>query len=204
MANSAATRLWACLPGLWLVAGAAVADVYTWVDARGNVNVSNLTPPAGSRVTAVAHENPAAIARAEAARMAAHAAEVLALSDRVAELERAAAQPFRAPPPPFYAPLPPAPPVAPQPQYTISTSPPAGEEAPSTYGCAWVGCPLLLGPALYGAPIIIASNPLNRRGRGGHRPHGGMPAPMPHQAVGTPVPHQVVATPSPPRGGRRG
>src|SRR5262244_398026 len=33
----------------------AYADIYTWVDASGALNVSNLTPPDGARVLKVIH-----------------------------------------------------------------------------------------------------------------------------------------------------
>ena len=39
--------LLACALGL----PCAQADVYTWVDASGNVNVSTLTPPEDARIT---------------------------------------------------------------------------------------------------------------------------------------------------------
>src|SRR5690349_15788876 len=94
---------WVLLPAGWLAACAALADVYTWVDAKGNTNVSNLAPPAGARVVSTTHENPAAIARAEALQRAAQDTQLHALSDRVAELERAVEQAASTPPPPIYA-----------------------------------------------------------------------------------------------------
>ena len=99
---------------------AAAADVYTWVDVHGNVNVSNLAPPAGARVTSVAHESADVIARAEAARKAAQDAEVKALADRVAELERAAEQPMRGPPPVLVAGPPSGYGAPPPPQYAVT------------------------------------------------------------------------------------
>ena len=36
----------------------ARADIYTWTDAGGRVNISNLAPPEGARVTSVLHETP--------------------------------------------------------------------------------------------------------------------------------------------------
>ena len=38
---------------------AAQAAIYTWTDASGRVNVSNLAPPEGTRVTSVVPESPA-------------------------------------------------------------------------------------------------------------------------------------------------
>ena len=83
----------------WLAAGVALADVYTWVDPSGNLNVSNLTPPAGGRVARVTHESAEVIARAEALRKSAEEREMRALSARVAQLERAAEKACAAPPP---------------------------------------------------------------------------------------------------------
>lgn len=71
-----------------LGAQVAQADIYTWVDGNGVVNVSNLTPPRGADVTNVTVERAQApAARNDAARDAAREAEVRALSDRVRELE---------------------------------------------------------------------------------------------------------------------
>jgi hypothetical protein len=39
----------------------APTDIYTWVDARGTVNVSNLPPPENVRVTKVTHGSPQAV-----------------------------------------------------------------------------------------------------------------------------------------------
>ena len=50
----------------------AHADIYTWVDPTGRVNVSNLPPPEGVRVTSVTLEIPQKVAvRTDAARDAA-------------------------------------------------------------------------------------------------------------------------------------
>ena len=95
--------VWIGLPAGWLAASAAVADIYTWVDRSGNVTISNLTPPAGVRVTSVTHEPAAAIVRAEALRKYAEESEVRALAERVAQLERALEEARAAPP---LAPLP--------------------------------------------------------------------------------------------------
>jgi hypothetical protein len=65
----------------------AQADIYTWVDASGATNVSNLSPPEGVRVTHVTHENPQPTARLDTARDAAHDAEIQSLSERVRELQ---------------------------------------------------------------------------------------------------------------------
>src|SRR3954452_14923482 len=83
----------ASLAGL-LLAGfsqAAHADIYTWVDASGAVNVTNLPPPKSARVIHVVPDSPrppVTAADAAAAAAAARASqEAQALSDRVHELE---------------------------------------------------------------------------------------------------------------------
>src|SRR5439155_26380625 len=66
---------WAIFPlflALTLGDQLAYADIYTWVDASGATNVSNLSPPEGVRVTRVTHENPQKPVRLETARDAAH------------------------------------------------------------------------------------------------------------------------------------
>src|SRR5437868_15025702 len=75
---------------MFVLAGpAARADVYTWVDASGKVNVSNLAPPEGVRVTRITHEDPPkASPRSENSRDAARDDDVQALSNRVRQLER--------------------------------------------------------------------------------------------------------------------
>ena len=62
----------------------AHADLYTWVDASGGVNVSNLAPPEGVRITNVIPASPTAT---HDAREAARDAEVQALTERVRQLE---------------------------------------------------------------------------------------------------------------------
>jgi hypothetical protein len=173
-----------------LAAGLAAADVYTFVDAHGNVNVSNLAPPVGARVTSVAHESAGAIARAEAARKAAQDAEVQALADRVAELERAAEQSARVPPPVFFAGPPPGYGAPPPPQYTVTTLPemPVDDVVPSlASGCAYVGCPL----PVFAAPVIVVSGS-GHRSRSPRRPHAVTPVAPGHGAHPMPAPHSVT------------
>jgi hypothetical protein len=180
----------------WLVAGAVWADVYTWVDASGNVNVSNLAPPAGARVTGVTHENPAAIARAEAARKAAQDAEVRELSDRVAQLERAAEDSARPPPPPMYF-APPAPAfAATMPQYEPPPMPQYQDAAPPfASGCSYFGCPW----GFYPVPVVTAR-------RFGHRDRdrGAFPHRMHSMHSGaTMAPRARIGAPSPSRAALR-
>ena len=66
----------------------ARADIYTWVDTSGTVNVSNIAPPEGTRVTRVIHASaPETAARDAAAHEAARQAEVQALNERMRQLE---------------------------------------------------------------------------------------------------------------------
>jgi hypothetical protein len=145
-----------------LAAPPARADVYTWVDASGNVTVSNLAPPSGVRITHVTHENPAAIAHAKAAQSAAQQAQVQALTQRVAELEREAEAPKAAPPPVTFL----APPAPPPPQYVVTMAPGVGNDAVAPpYGCAWIGC--ALPPLVYPVAVFVWQKPF--RFSGHHR-----------------------------------
>jgi hypothetical protein len=146
----------------------AHADIYTWVDASGTVNVSNLAPPEGARVTKVIHDTgPKTTMRDDMAREAARQAEVQALATRVQQLqdevERARRQApvqleYRA------IPAPPAMPygvdLAPQPlQYADNAVP------PTSIGCdvTWAGCGIWWGPGIYPANVVVLRAPNFRR-----------------------------------------
>ena len=149
----------------------AHADIYTWVDASGNTNVSNLAPPDGVTVTKVQRAlAPEVVAREDAAREAARQAETRALAERVRQLESDAA---RGPPPDYRPPMAPPPVIqyiveAPQPplQQSVEITSPAyggygyGGYGYGGYGCdpSWFGC---WWPGLYPASVIVvgASNP---------------------------------------------
>jgi hypothetical protein len=166
----------------------ARADIYTWTDASGRINVSNLAPPQGARVTNVVHErSPAASAPlSDAARNAARDAEVQALEERVRELqdgvERARRQ---APAPMDYRPIP-EPPAA---RYGVAFAPPvvqyADAAAPAANpGCdaTWVGCGPWWGPGIYPASVVVLRTPSFHRfhpARGGHRMVARHPLRMP-------------------------
>jgi Domain of unknown function (DUF4124) len=153
----------------------ARADIYTWVDAAGTVNVSNLSPPEGARVTSVTREKPRMPPTPEdVAREAARQAELQALADRVRQLEDEVQVAQRPAPPPqvVYVPIPaPAPPPV---QYQVELTPPA------TGGCdpSWAGCSGWWGAAYYPASVVVVRAPGFHRfpaphaGRGfpGHRP----------------------------------
>ena len=66
----------------------AHADIFTWVDASGRVNISNLDPPEGVRVTNVVHTiAPKAATPDDAAHEALRRLEVQALAERVRQLQ---------------------------------------------------------------------------------------------------------------------
>jgi hypothetical protein len=152
----------------------AHADIYTWVDGSGTINVSNLPPPEGVSVTKVTHESPSA-PRDEVARAAAHQAEVQALEDRVGQLENEVQfARLQAAPPADYRAIP-APPVI---QYIVEPAPPvmqyAPNPAPPQYaGCdpTWTDCGSWWVPGFYAASVVFL-RPANfrhfRPGSGGH------------------------------------
>ena len=164
---------------------AAQAAIYTWTDASGRVNVSNVTPPEGTRVTSVVPESPPSNATTDEATR-----RLQALADRVRQLEIEAqfAQPpppvatYQAPPVATYQ----APPVA-----TYQMPPVQYSEFPSAYadasdpGCnpAWAGCGNWWMPFGYGYPIVVVQSPF-RHARpikgGGHN----MPVQRPMRPFG--------------------
>ncbi|HEY3177624.1 MAG TPA: DUF4124 domain-containing protein [Casimicrobiaceae bacterium] len=169
----------------------AHADIYTWVDASGAINVSNLSPPEGVRVTRITHENPVkTAARLDTARDVKHDAEVQALSDRVRQLEREVqvAKTYTPPSQPIvmYASAPPAPVAAPA--YVDAMPAPMNVCDP-----AFTSCGYWWGQGFYPGNVIVVRAPSFRRTNpfhGSHRfqaahhfaaqrpmqhPHGGMP-----------------------------
>ncbi|MGH8712546.1 MAG: DUF4124 domain-containing protein [Casimicrobiaceae bacterium] len=158
--------------GAWLAVVAGVfalplahADIYTWVDAAGSINVGNIAPPKDGRVVKVTHANaPETAARIDAAREAARRAETQALEERVRQLEREVASAKRqAPPPVAYRDVTASPPPryrAPPPvQYAVVATPPAYG------GCdpGWMGCGSWWSPAIYPASVIVLRTPGFRR-----------------------------------------
>jgi hypothetical protein len=152
----------------------AHADIYTWVDASGTINVSNLAPPEGVHVTKVMPGS-APAARDGAARDAARQAELQALAARVRQLEDEVefASRRQVPPPVEYQAIP-APPVvqyfvdvAPPPvSYTVNVVPPINPGCDST----WMDCGLWWGPGVYPASVVVLRAPSFRPS---HPVHGG-------------------------------
>jgi hypothetical protein len=196
--------LLATLLGLALNMSAARADIYTWTDANGRVNISNLTPPDGVTVTSVVRETPKPPVAMPLAVGSVAQPDVQMLNDRLRQLELEVELAKRqASPTVIYAN---APAQAPVPYYA-----PQSEPTPSYdygygygygYGCdpSWFGCGFGYGYSPYWYPgiVVVRSpafhrhdfgrgkfpmvNPLPGRGGpgpgrppgGGSRPPGGM------------------------------
>jgi hypothetical protein len=140
----------------------AQADIYTWVDASGSINVSNLAPPDGVHLTKVMRASAPAAAD-EAVRDAARQAETQALAERVRQLEDEVDLARRQVPPPVdYRPVP-LPPVvqyivnaAPQlTQYAVTEAPPTNTWCDPT----WLSCGLAWGPAFYPTAVFVLRAP---------------------------------------------
>jgi hypothetical protein len=156
-------RLGLPLVSLLVAAGFVVqpaqADIYTWTDKAGVINVSNLPPPESARVTKVTRAAPRDAAREAAAVEAARQAEVRALADRVHQLQGELEQSRRDTPPPvaFVAPQMP---YAPAPTYIVNVvSPPAPAYAAPAGGCGYGfgwDCGFGFWPGFYtSSPVVI-------------------------------------------------
>ena len=139
----------------------AHADIFTWVDAHGTINVSNIAPPDGVRVTNVVHEN--------APQVAARDAELRALAARVRQLEDEVAAANPQAPQVVYQTIPP-PPSLPAMQYAGDWAPPPAPyayaaEPPASMECdpTWMSCGPWWGPGIYPANIVVLRSPNFRR-----------------------------------------
>ncbi len=160
-------------------AQAARADMYTWVDAAGRVNVSNVAPPEGVRVTNVRHDvaPPPPDPAWQAARAAEREREMQALADRARELEVQALtervrslerevefSQRRAAAPVAYDYPPPVPQAI---QYVAETPQLSGTCDPSWAGCWW-------NPGWYSGGVVVVGVPGYRRYNAFHGGyHGG-------------------------------
>ena len=166
---------------------AAHADIYTWTDATGRVNISNLTPPDGARVTSVLREAPRPAAmRPEPAVDLPPQADVQALAERVRQLEREVDLARRQPPPPMVYAAAPAQPMSQYPYPMDAASPPN-----YGYGCdpSWAGCGGFLGaPFGYPASVVVLRPSGFRRPGAFHGMHRAAMPPMrpPGQPPGRP------------------
>jgi hypothetical protein len=182
---------------------AAHADIYTWLDDKGGLNVSNIAPPDDAKVLKVVRTGPPASAGDDAGRATTRNAETQLLADRVRQLE-AEVEMARSQPPVAYAP-PPAPPVV---QYFVQPSPPVIQyvvnEAPpaplmntwGNYGCdpSWYGCSW--GPAFYPYSVVVLPSANFRpfkpgRGGGDFHPRPPRPQPLPQMHTSLIQPLQV-------------
>jgi hypothetical protein len=183
----------------------AHADIYTWVDASGKVNLSNRPPPEGARVTSVYREDPAVHAAAEAARAAAARNELNALTERVTQLERDldAANDRPAPATIIYAP--PAPPPAAYPPVIAQTIVVPSQPAYTAYtdcSVAWAGCFSPGNFGFYPGGFVVVGAPAAHRFDASRRgPHARtQPPPRATMPVGA-IPDPVNLFPNAP--GRR-
>jgi hypothetical protein len=158
--------LWAAVPAVLACAFGsqlAHADIYTWVDASGGINVSNLAPPDGVRVTNVIHASEPKITTREDTRQV----EMQALAERVRLLEDELELARRQAPPPveyraFPAPRPMQYPVDPEPpplQYSVAAA------QPMNSGCdlGWTDCGFWWGSSIYPASVVVLRAPGFRR-----------------------------------------
>ena len=159
----------------------AHAEIWTWTDEFGRVNISNLTPPDGVRVTRVMHEDKAAIAARETAREAAREslreAEVRALAERVRQLQYEVELAKRPAPQQVESRVIQAPPII---QYFAPPEPQYVAAAPPAYGGCDFGfdCGFGWGSGYYPGNFVVLSSVQNRRG---HPVRGGRPiGPKPH------------------------
>jgi hypothetical protein len=171
------------------IASLAHADIYTWTDDKGRVNISNVEPPEGARVTSVLRENNALTAANEAARERAKEAlrdaEVQALAERVRQLQaevelakRPVPVPVAAAPAPVYVPY--TGEFAPPPvQYTvINASPVMGGGGSGGCYSGWPDCQFGWYSGFYPGfyPVSVAI-PRDRHFRRDHFPPPARPTP---------------------------
>lgn len=175
----------------------AWANIYTWVDTKGIVNVSNLPPPDGAKLLGNTPDPPTDPARDAALREAARQAEVQALAERVQQLQRdldqtrrdaaAAAAPAVNPPAPVVVYVAPSP--------AVSLEVPVQFVQPAS-GCDYgFNCGFWPGVGYYYPAYTVASAP--PRHRGGYRypplfggPGIGMPPTVGGQPPRKPPPGQ--------------
>ena len=165
-------------------AGPARADIYTWTDANGVVNVSNIAPPPNTRVSNVTVEHAVPPSPpSDGAREAARQAEFMAMADRIRQLENDAQSMPRAalPPPvppmiaPVYIPMPyPYPMPVPTPAVMpYAEPPPVATCDPLTFGC-----PYLVPTTVIVTSIVPRRSPYTTKPPGGPVvwPHGNVAA----------------------------
>ena len=161
------TALSAFLVGA-MAAQVATADIYTWVDPSGSINVSNLSPPEGAHVTSVMHESaPKVVPQPDVARQE----DVQALAQRVRQLEGELTAAQNQGPPPAYIAMP-VPTVV---QYFVDVGPPQVQyNSVAQPGCdpGWSDCNAWWNTGFYPAGVVFFQGPNFRRfppARGGRQ-----------------------------------
>jgi hypothetical protein len=151
-----------------LAAAPAHADVFTWTDASGRLNMSNVEPPRDVHAQRIVQK--ALPKRASKPAAAAQASEVEALKERVAELEAEVdrARAISAAPPAPVVVVPPVvvapPPQPPAPAVAYAPPPEVAPCDPLAFGCPAFGYPV---------NIVVVRTPRFHRFRHTHgeRPH---------------------------------
>jgi hypothetical protein len=188
----------------------AHADIYTWTDESGRVNVSNLAPPEGVEVTRVVHESTPKVAppREMPVPDALREAEVRVLAERVRQLqdevEVAKRQAIREA---EYRMLP-SPPVIQYiqaPQYVQAPPPVKYAAAPTPVGGCGFGfdasdCGLGWWPGFYPASYVVVNAAPYRRGRPEHGDNAARPQPPPSHGGGRTAPWMPIVLPGTGRG----
>jgi hypothetical protein len=163
--------------GSALCVSGARADIYTWTDAGGRVNISNLEPPEGVRVTSVLRETPKPVATQQLSVASTPQPDVQALAERVRQLEWEAELAKRQPPPPtvIYVAAPPQQPVVQYPvQYPYVPEPaPAGYGYGYGYGCdpSRIGCGFSWPSFGYPVGVVVLTTPRLHRSGAFHGKH---------------------------------
>ena len=161
------------------VSAFAHADIYTWTDASGRLNVSNVAPPEGARVTHVTREA-APKSDGAAPRETTRDVEVRALAERIKQLEqeidasKSASPALPSGPAVTAAPPPPVVVTVPVWNYVAPAATDATYAQPSYSGCDFNCAPLW--SSFYPASTVIVGKPPFRR----PHPLRPMPPRQPH------------------------
>jgi hypothetical protein len=185
----------------------AHADIYTWTDESGRVNMSNLTPPEGVKVTRVVQESvpkvKVAPPREEPGPDALRDAEVRLLAERVRQLqdevEAAKRQALREA---EYRAIP-APPVIqyiqapqyvqpPSVQYAAAPTPAGGN---CGFGFDYADCGFGWWPGFYPASYVVVSAAPFRRSHPGRGDNPAGPRPVPIHGGGHVAPWMPIVAP---------
>jgi hypothetical protein len=144
----------------------AHADTYTWTDANGRLNFSNVAPPEGASIENLAHAASPRLAPPDAgARDNLQQAEVTALASRVRQLESEVVAARREVAEAAYV----APPPPPMMQYSVMGGSPPAQPAVDLAPLAGGGCdPMWTDCYSWGSPFYPASVVVVRPWSGRH------------------------------------